>query len=253
MARESNKFLLCSGGDGVPIGTFTWWFGLETQIPEGWLKLDGSEFSVTDYPKLYSVLGTNVLPDMVGKFIKGGDAGQIEEEAGLPNILGDAAYIAIDKTQFEPTATSALQISATGAHEFGTDPEAPYSFGHVLLNASLSNPIYGNSTTVTPNNISAIPIIKAGTKGTNLIYTNEEIDTFFDTLEQRVAALETGTALADNNEEAHEISPDAHETLFSEKASTTSTTDLQTGVDTLESNVANLESLIEQKESEMEG
>lgn len=190
MASESNKFLLTSEGESIPIGTFTWWFGLETQIPEGWLKLDGSEFSLTDYPKLYAVLGTNVLPNVVDRFIMGGDVGQS------------------------------------------------------LDSAAASGSTYGI--------ISAIPIIKAGTKGTNLIYTNDEIDTLFSTLEERVTALETGTSSSENNESAHETSLDAHDELFAEKASTTSAAELTSSVDTLEGNVAELAALIEQKENETE-
>jgi microcystin-dependent protein len=36
--------------------------------PPGWLICNGSTFSSTDYPALFSWLGTNVLPDMRDRF-----------------------------------------------------------------------------------------------------------------------------------------------------------------------------------------
>lgn len=251
MARESNKFLLCGGGDGVPIGTFTWWFGLDSKIPSGWMRMDGSEFSVTDYPELYEILGTNVLPNMMGRFVKGSTIGQTIEAAGLPNIAGTIAgnlYLRDAGRLSGAFTTEQNELDGVVGVDWSDNMR-----GTIYFDASRSSQVYGNSDTVTPANISAIPIIKAGTKGTNLIYTNKEIDTFFDTLEQRVVVLETGTTLADNNAEAHEISPDAHDELFAEKASTTSANELTSSVNTLEANVAELAARIEQKESEMEG
>lgn len=52
---------------GVPVGSFTWWFGLYENIPDGWLVLDGSTFDQFTYPQLYRVLGSNVLPNVLNK------------------------------------------------------------------------------------------------------------------------------------------------------------------------------------------
>lgn len=53
-----------------------------------YLYCDGSSFSITDYPELYAILGTNILPDMRGKFLEGSDIAGKVLKAGLPNIMG---------------------------------------------------------------------------------------------------------------------------------------------------------------------
>lgn len=51
------------------------------QVPTGWLICDGSEYSVTEYPRLAALLGstyggsgdtTFAVPNLIGKYIKGG-------------------------------------------------------------------------------------------------------------------------------------------------------------------------------------
>lgn len=51
------------------------------QVPNGWLVCDGSEYSVSEYPRLAAVLGstyggsgdaTFAVPNLIGKYIKGG-------------------------------------------------------------------------------------------------------------------------------------------------------------------------------------
>lgn len=60
-----------TGGNGKtlgellrPIGEVTMFYGTKAQVPAGWLVLDGSSFSSTEYPELYALLGnTTLLPD----------------------------------------------------------------------------------------------------------------------------------------------------------------------------------------------
>ena len=51
---------------GVPIGTIIPRVSSSTTVPTGWLVCDGSTFSSTDYPDLYTLLGSTTLPDLSG-------------------------------------------------------------------------------------------------------------------------------------------------------------------------------------------
>lgn len=58
------KFRQVSGSeaiDSLPVGTITAFYG--TVAPNGYLLCDGSTFDTAKYPELYTLLGTNVLPD----------------------------------------------------------------------------------------------------------------------------------------------------------------------------------------------
>ena len=60
----------------VPIGCITAFAGLPSQIPEGWLWLDGSGFSGGTYPELSAIYPTNTLPDCRGHHLVGYGAGE---------------------------------------------------------------------------------------------------------------------------------------------------------------------------------
>lgn len=53
----------------VPLGTIILW-GLTSTIPAGYLKLDGSTFSKTDYPDLAKLIPSGVLPDWSNRYVK---------------------------------------------------------------------------------------------------------------------------------------------------------------------------------------
>jgi hypothetical protein len=63
------------GGDittifgGNPVGTIIMFYG--STAPDGYLPCDGSAYNVTDYPKLYAVLGSANTPDLRGCFVRG--------------------------------------------------------------------------------------------------------------------------------------------------------------------------------------
>lgn len=70
----------------VPPGTIMAWAGPKGSIPAGWLMCDGSPVNQTDYPTLYSAIGTSWgyggpfgttfrLPDLRGYFLRGVSAG----------------------------------------------------------------------------------------------------------------------------------------------------------------------------------
>ncbi len=57
----------------VPTGTIAYFYG--TTPPAGWMIANGATFSAGTYPALVAVLGSNILPDLRGVFIRGLDLG----------------------------------------------------------------------------------------------------------------------------------------------------------------------------------
>ena len=66
--REVVKKLVARQSDGVPVGTVVAFMGATPPPPHththNWLVCNGGEFSQSEYPALYKVLGATVLPDM---------------------------------------------------------------------------------------------------------------------------------------------------------------------------------------------
>lgn len=136
----------------IPVGTII--ISQASNIPTGFLLCDGSEIKISEYEDLYDVIGTTYgqsdsttfcIPDLSGRTVFGIDEdGTLGDylEAGLPNILGTAAMTGAVASgtsgAFYVTGSSRQnQNSGSGGSGFGFD-------------ASRSNSIYGNSTTVQP-------------------------------------------------------------------------------------------------------
>ena len=83
-----NKY--ATTNDAVPIGTIMMW--VSDNIPDGWLKCDGNNFSSTDYPELYALLGSGNLPNLTGMVPVGVGArtyGGITSTFGLKSAQGE--------------------------------------------------------------------------------------------------------------------------------------------------------------------
>lgn len=280
----------------MPVGSFMWWFGLESKIPEGWLKLDGSSFDATEYPELYNILGSTTLPNMIDKFIKGGNTGGVSQSAGLPkpsvsaslynmSFTGTAKNISLSGSVATSNGSTSLTTSEDGDHthsgivgntgveggqgsvqvvrghqSIGTAGKHSHTVNLGALTASVSGSytpsgsvsgsvsasvtstsIYGNSTTVTPANVSAIPIIKAGERVG--FYSDEQIDGLFDSVESQIRTLEQRVPVIENTRLNHVDDPNAHAELISPKVDISD-------VDNLESDIDDLEQAIEVKENE---
>lgn len=112
------------------------------------LPLDGQTIDGTTYKRLVDYLGTNVLPNLNGRYLRADTTPGKMVEAGLPNITG----------KFQKIYTYADQAGAQGA--FSLDAYAtvngPYENANtnnglvISVDASRSSAIYGSSTTVTP-------------------------------------------------------------------------------------------------------
>lgn len=59
---------------GNPVGTIIAYYG--TAAPDGYLACNGSTFSATAYPELRALLGSTILPDLRGEFLRGLDGGR---------------------------------------------------------------------------------------------------------------------------------------------------------------------------------
>ena len=190
---EKNKAFIIRGNNVIgmdvqrvfstcPLGTVLSFAG--QTAPRSFLLCDGQSYAVAEYPDLYAVIGNTYggddanfnVPNLVDKFIQGSTASGTEKEAGLPNIAGEA-WIRVR----EGSSTADSIEQTTGAFTRGSshtlkratavaDESATKS---LKIDASLSNPIYGNSDTVQPPALTMVYIIKA-------FHTNEGMDSGLD-------------------------------------------------------------------------
>ena len=132
---------------------------LSNAIPSGWLKLAGQTIYRSQYPSLFTKMGWGdsfTLPNMNGRFAEGSNSPGQYKSAGLPNITG---------TTQTNDDTSAVGGAFRVERPFGTDNHAILSYQvvneyQVSFDASRSNPIYGNSSTVQPNSVTFVYAIK---------------------------------------------------------------------------------------------
>lgn len=175
--QEFNKWVLqnpakgISPLSGIPVGTIEY-FATSTP-PAGYLKADGAAVGRETYPDLFATIGTTFgegdgettfnLPDLIDRFAQGSNTPGQKLEAGLPNITGTfgADTIVLDKGVSGAFTRKLVQYYNLSEAESGN---AIYDFS---MNASLSNPIYGNSDTVQPPALTLLPCIKAFDAATN--------------------------------------------------------------------------------------
>ena len=167
----------------TPIGTVLSFAGQTP--PNGYLLCDGSSYVVADYQDLYDVIGNIYggdtenfnVPNLIDKFVQGSATSGTEIEAGLPNIEGEAMFRPISDSSSVMTnlttgvfSESNQYIKLSNNKFYSTGTGTQYSAGGALdFDASLSNPIYGNSDTVQPPALTMVYIIKA-------FHTNEGVD-----------------------------------------------------------------------------
>ena len=139
-------------------------FSGNNSLPDGWLLCNGTEVSRETYAALYSVIGdtygdgdgstTFNLPNLTDKFLQGNAVAGTEHSAGLPNIEG-LANVTFNNIQVAiGDASGALNYrDAWGSNPdisvIGSTPSSNYG-ARLKIDASQSNPIYGNSNTVQP-------------------------------------------------------------------------------------------------------
>ena len=147
-----------------PIGTILSYGG--SNIPSGYLLCDGNEVSKETYKDLYEIIGDTYgnstdntkfkLPDLRDKFIQGANNNLgTNKNAGLPNITGKF----FQDINAKGGLSGAFAYEGTGQKNLAND--APSNSGFIVLDASKSNSIYGNSDTVQPPSVCLNFIIKA--------------------------------------------------------------------------------------------
>ena len=162
-----------------PTGTILAFAG--NTIPNGYLLCDGSEISRIIYSNLFAVIGelygsgdgstTFNLPDLIGRFLEGGDNTNIGEvkEAGLPNIEGvltcpNSAATMYGGEWYASAITQTGALTTTSYTNNKAIAESAYTSGQIMntlsFDASKSNLIYGNSTIVQPLAIICNYVIK---------------------------------------------------------------------------------------------
>ena len=152
-----------------PVGSYIYFAG--STVPDHYLLCNGAAVSRSDYADLYAVIGdtygagdgstTFNLPNLIDKFLEGSATAGTEKAAGLPNITG--------KFLVDPNVGSACHIrdysgafSALGSdeiHTFTPSTTITNTLG-VDYSANRSSAIYGNSSTVQPPALTALPCIR---------------------------------------------------------------------------------------------
>ena len=158
----------------TPVGVIQAFAGSAT--PDGWLLCDGSAVSRTDYADLYAVIGdtygagdgvdTFNLPDLVDQFVQGSATSGTVKSAGLPNITGSFSVFipvsssgSVSKSGFS-AGDGAFSRSNPQSSKYFTAAGDTSMYNDMNFDASTSDSIYGNSTTVQPPALTMRYIIK---------------------------------------------------------------------------------------------
>ena len=162
---EKAQWLYLNVVQGVPVGVVQAFAGSTT--PEGWLLCDGSAVSRTEFADLFAVIGdtygagdgstTFNLPNLTDRFIEGSTTAGSVKVAGIPTITGslDGA------TTLNVVIDGALGWEQTDATDYSmTYQSGSMRYGKITFDASNSDSIYGNSTTVQPPALTMRYIIK---------------------------------------------------------------------------------------------
>lgn len=140
----------------VPTGTIISYAA--NSAPDGYLLCNGAAVSRTTYADLFATIGTTygtgdgsttfALPNLTDKFIQGSSTAGTVKSAGLPNITGNFGRATSAYEDNTSEIGGAFSVTAYKQSHGGKD-----SYGNarkINFNASESNSIYGNSTTVQP-------------------------------------------------------------------------------------------------------
>jgi len=155
-----------TSADRLPIGSYIQFAG--SQAPAGFLVCNGGAISRTTYSALFAVIGTTYgsgdgsttfnLPNLTDRFLQGSTSVGTVKDAGLPNIEG---YTSSGAMYFEIGTSGALTGRNSNSNRNLNTYEVSFKYANELyFNASDSNSIYGNSTTVQPPALTCLICIK---------------------------------------------------------------------------------------------
>lgn len=152
---------------GYQVGDIKLYAG--SDVPAGWFRCDGSTIADmdTNYPKLYVVLGTNVLPNYSGRVPIGATSDiNAAIAAGLPAITGSTLLRGGTGNSLITDGISVGAIFARdevwkGLHNaFITEGKTNPPCLRLSIDASRNSAIYGASTTVQPPSVKTAVLIK---------------------------------------------------------------------------------------------
>lgn len=146
---------------GIPVGTVIAWPGTKNPTDGTWLECNGQ--SCAGYAELVSVLGKSTVPDYRNRFLEGSSTPGTVLEAGLPEISGTFGNHGHDQNgdngRGGKRTSGAFKIIQSWCRpSAGRDSNGGNT---VLFQASLSNSIYGRSSTVQPPAVTVKYLIKA--------------------------------------------------------------------------------------------
>ena len=169
--QETDETINIEVPDALPIGSYIQFAG--SQAPEGFLVCNGGAISRTTYSALFAVIGTTYgsgdgsatfnLPDLTDRFLQGSTSVGTVKDAGLPNITGYISHGTFSRAVGSEGATGAFATTTWVSNiGDGIPPGTSERAGDRgdNFNASLSNSIYGNSTTVQPPALTCLICIK---------------------------------------------------------------------------------------------
>lgn len=142
------------------------WFA-QPEVPSGYLVCNGANVSRETYADLFAVIGTTygsgdgsttfTLPNLIDKFAQGSTTVGTYKGPGLPNITG-----LVSSPNLNATGCLIHYDATTNTdHNIMVDSKSKYQlYGQIGFDASRSNSIYGNSTTVQPPALTLLPCIK---------------------------------------------------------------------------------------------
>ena len=152
------------------------WFAFNT-APDGYLVCNGANVSRETYADLFAAIGTTfgsgdgsttfTLPNLINKFAQGSTTVGTVKSAGLPNITGSAKQAMVGNLGNAGGNVSVYEHSGALTKGDGYTAQNAYSLAQqnwdiypLAFDASLSNSIYGNSSTVQPPALTLLPCIK---------------------------------------------------------------------------------------------
>lgn len=129
------EFLTAIGGakeipDPTPVGTVIMYAA--TTPPDGYFACNGASFSASTYPSLYKVLGSSILPDMRGYFVRGYDTRNTVDPDGasrairstqsdaIRNITGRTGYVTTQWDYLEASSGALSSSNIGGSHQFSS-------------------------------------------------------------------------------------------------------------------------------------
>ena len=163
--QATNETINIEVPDVLPIGSYIQFAG--SQAPEGFLVCNGGAISRSTYRALFDVIGTTYgsgdgsttfnLPNLTDRFLQGSSTSGTVKNAGLPNITGNTE---LHYRYGVGNATGAFLMEDGGGGVQQSSEFITTGCSASVFNASLSNSIYGNSSTVQPPALTCLICIK---------------------------------------------------------------------------------------------